>query len=144
MTASTPILLLFSYGSLQKKDIQIANFGRELTGREDAVHGYRRHSTAVTDPGIAALIGESHYATLERSSSPEDTVTGMVFEITDEELGSRGKSILSRFEVIPFNSPVWDLRCPIPMPPVDGPSGRDLRLHRRLGTCTPRRSSHGQ
>jgi hypothetical protein len=130
MTASTPILLLFSYGSLQKKDIQIANFGRELTGREDAVHGYRRHSTAVTDPGIAALIGESHYATLERSSSPEDTVTGMVFEITDEELGS------------PFNSPVWDLRCPIPMPPVDGPSGRDLRLHRRLGTCTPRRSSH--
>ncbi len=34
--------LLFSYGTLQNKRVQIANFGRELTGREDALPGYTR------------------------------------------------------------------------------------------------------
>jgi hypothetical protein len=40
VTASVPPVLLFSYGTLQKKNVQIANFGRELTGRADALPGY--------------------------------------------------------------------------------------------------------
>ena len=40
MSALPSSVLLFSYGTLQDKDVQMANFGRELTGHEDALPGY--------------------------------------------------------------------------------------------------------
>ena len=86
MTALISTVLLFSYGTLQKKKVQIANFGRELTGREDALPGYARRMVAITDPKVVALSGESHHANLEPSSNPEDAVSGTVFEITEQEL----------------------------------------------------------
>ena len=86
MTTSTPTVLLFSYGTLQNKNVQLANFGRELTGREDALRGYVRRMVEIMDPEIAALTGESHYANVEPSSNPEDAVAGTVFEITEQEL----------------------------------------------------------
>jgi hypothetical protein len=48
MSTSTPIVLLFSYGTLQNRDVQIANFGRELTGREDTLPSY-----ALADPVLS-------------------------------------------------------------------------------------------
>ena len=88
---STATVLLFSYGTLQKKDVQIANFGRELAGRSDALPGYTRHMSAVPDPRVIALIGQSEYANLKPSSDPEDAVSGTVFEITERELASADK-----------------------------------------------------
>jgi gamma-glutamylcyclotransferase (GGCT)/AIG2-like uncharacterized protein YtfP len=79
MTTSTPTVLLFSYGTLQDKNVQIANFGRELTGREDALPGYARRMVA------------SHHANVEPSSNPEDAVSGTVFEITEQELAAADK-----------------------------------------------------
>ena len=91
MTASTPTVLLFSYGTLKDKDVQIANFGRELRGREDALPGYARRMVAIIDPKVAALSGESHYANAEPSSNPEDAVSGTVFEMTEQELATADK-----------------------------------------------------
>ncbi len=71
--------LLFSYGSLQEKHVQLANFGRELTGREDALPGYARSLVPTAN-------GESHYANAEATSNPEDAVDGMAFEVAEEEL----------------------------------------------------------
>lgn len=88
MTESGPTVLLFSYGTLKKRSVQIANFGRELTGREDALPGYARRMVAVTDPKIVALTGESQHANVEPSSNPEDSVPGTVFEITEQELAA--------------------------------------------------------
>lgn len=34
-------VLLFSYGTLQDKAVQLANFGRELNGQADRMPGYR-------------------------------------------------------------------------------------------------------
>ena len=79
-------VLLFSYGTLQKKSVQIATFGRELMGREDALPGYSQRISPVRDPRIAELIGETEYANVEPSSNPDDAVSGMVFEITEQEL----------------------------------------------------------
>jgi gamma-glutamylcyclotransferase (GGCT)/AIG2-like uncharacterized protein YtfP len=83
-----PTVLLFSYGTLQDKNVQIANFGRELTGREDALPGYARRMVPIIDPEVAALSGESQYANAEPSSNAEDAVSGTVFEITEEELAA--------------------------------------------------------
>lgn len=76
-----PTVLLFSYGTLQNTDVQIANFGRELTGREDVLPGYVRRM-------VMASSGESQYANAEPSSNPEDAVSGVVFEITEQELAA--------------------------------------------------------
>jgi gamma-glutamylcyclotransferase (GGCT)/AIG2-like uncharacterized protein YtfP len=88
MTTSTPSVLLFSYGTLQNKNVQIANFGRELTGREDALPGYARRMVPISDPKVVALSGESHHSNVEPSSNPEDAVPGTVFEITEQELAA--------------------------------------------------------
>ena len=64
---------LFSYGSLQEKDVQLANFGRELTGRPDTLPGY--------------ILTQSDYANAE-PGSPSDAVEGTIFEITDQELAA--------------------------------------------------------
>jgi len=88
MTTSTPTVLLFSYGTLQNKNVQIANFGRELTGREDALPGHVRRIVTITDPRVVALSGESQYFNAEPSSNPEDAVSGIVFEVTEQELAA--------------------------------------------------------
>ena len=85
MTTSTPTVLLFSYGTLQDKNVQIANFGRELTGRADTLPAYARRTVAIVDPVSGR---ESRYANVEPSSNPEDAVQGTVFEITEQELAA--------------------------------------------------------
>jgi gamma-glutamylcyclotransferase (GGCT)/AIG2-like uncharacterized protein YtfP len=78
MTAA-PTVLLFSYGNLQYKDVQIAALGRGLTGRQDFLPGYVR---TITDAeGIP-------YFNIEPSANSEDSVSGTLFEITEQELAS--------------------------------------------------------
>ena len=77
--ASARTVLLFSYGTLQHKDVQIVTFGRELTGRGDFLPGYARTITQS---------GETLYFNIEPSSDPEDAVSGTVFEITEQELAA--------------------------------------------------------
>jgi hypothetical protein len=74
MTAARTVSL-FSYGKLQNKDVQIATFGRELTGREDLLPGYVRTITDVN--GVP-------YFNIEPSAI--DAVSGTLFEITEKEL----------------------------------------------------------
>ena len=38
--------LLFSYGTLRQREVQLATFGRELDGYVDAVIGYELHHLA--------------------------------------------------------------------------------------------------
>ena len=82
------IVLLFSYGTLQNKNVQIANFGRELTGRADALPGYARRMVPIIDPKLMASSGESHHANVEPTSNSQDAVAGIVFEITEQELAA--------------------------------------------------------
>src|SRR5580704_1266967 len=84
-------LLLFSYGTLQYKNIQIAHFGRELTGCADALSGYRRGKVAIKDAEVVASSGETHYENVLPSSNPGDEVHGMVYEITERELAAADK-----------------------------------------------------
>lgn len=88
---SSATVLLFSYGNLQYKHVQIANFGREPAGREDALPGYARRMITISDAKAVAASGESHYANAEPSSDPEAVVSGTVFEITEHELAAADK-----------------------------------------------------
>ena len=78
--------LLFSYGTLRDPAVQRANFGRELHGRDDALPGYRMTVLEITDPEVVALSGTARHPVVAPSGDPADQVTGVVFELTDEEL----------------------------------------------------------
>lgn len=69
--------LLFSYGSLQRAEIQQATFGRFLDGTRDELVGWR------LVPPSAGLL----HANLSRASVAS-RVAGMAFEVADSELAA--------------------------------------------------------
>ena len=78
--------LLFSYGTLQQDDVQIATFGRRLEGKPDELVGYARGSIKIEDPGVVAKSGKDHHPIVVHTGWSEDRVKGAVFEISDEDL----------------------------------------------------------
>jgi gamma-glutamylcyclotransferase (GGCT)/AIG2-like uncharacterized protein YtfP len=83
---SGPSEKLFSYGSLQNEPVQLATFGRKLHGSADSLPKYRLELLAIGDPAVVALSGASHHPIVIATGDAADRVTGMVFEITPEEL----------------------------------------------------------
>ena len=79
-------VFLFSYGTLQLKSVQLANFGRELDGRPDAMVGWHRAMVKITDPDVLRQSGEAHHPIVSPSENLDDEVPGVVFEITPNEL----------------------------------------------------------
>ncbi|MFJ3050017.1 MULTISPECIES: gamma-glutamylcyclotransferase family protein [Pseudomonas nitroreducens/multiresinivorans group] len=79
-------VLLFSYGTLQDKAVQLASFGRELHGHVDALVGFRQDWVEITDPAVLATSGKTHHPIVQYSGADADRVPGTVFEITPQEL----------------------------------------------------------
>jgi gamma-glutamylcyclotransferase (GGCT)/AIG2-like uncharacterized protein YtfP len=77
---------LFFYGTLQQEDVQLATFGRRLTGVSDALVGYRQSMVGIDDPEVVRTSGKTHHPIVPFTGASEDRVAGMVFEITDAEL----------------------------------------------------------
>ncbi len=68
--------LLFTYGSLQDKDVQLGIFARKLTGHSDGLRGYQ-------------ISGERVYGqfpTVRSTGDRSDLVPGTVYEISHAEL----------------------------------------------------------
>jgi gamma-glutamylcyclotransferase (GGCT)/AIG2-like uncharacterized protein YtfP len=91
MSKTGSIILLFSYGTLQKTSVQVATFGRALKRRADALPGYRIAEVAIIDPAIRVASGLSHNANAVPSPDPTDLVNGTVLEITEQELHAADK-----------------------------------------------------
>ncbi|KJK15162.1 gamma-glutamylcyclotransferase family protein [Pseudomonas sp. 2(2015)] len=89
MTPSTEYpVLLFSYGTLQDKAVQLANFGRELVGQEDQMLGYSQAWVEITDPQVLATSGKTQHPIVTPSSNADDSVPGMVLQISEAELAA--------------------------------------------------------
>ncbi|MFK8050812.1 MAG: gamma-glutamylcyclotransferase family protein [Halioglobus sp.] len=78
--------LLFSYGTLQQKNVQLSNFGRELNGQADSLPGYVLGEILITDERVIRESGKDVHLILNYTGNSEDAVSGTVFEITEEEL----------------------------------------------------------
>lgn len=81
-------VLLFSYGTLQDKSVQLANFGRELAGQADRMVGYRQAWVEITDPQVLATSGKTRHPIVSPSTDPADSVAGRVFHISEAELAA--------------------------------------------------------
>jgi len=79
-------VLLFSYGTLQDKAVQLTHFGRELVGHADQMKGYKQSWIEITDPDVLAVSGKTHHPIVSPSTDSADSVSGTVFQITDQEL----------------------------------------------------------
>jgi len=80
--------LLFSYGTLQEDRVQLATFGRLLTGTRDALPGFEPSLVPIGDPSVAAASGRTHHANVTRTAGNERRVEGTVFQVTDAELAA--------------------------------------------------------
>ena len=78
--------LLFSYGTLQKAEVQRATFGRLLEGASDALVGFEATLVRIEDEAVLATSGRSHHPIVRHSGNDSSRVPGMVFEVTEEEL----------------------------------------------------------
>lgn len=79
-------VLLFSYGTLQQPEVQLANFGRLLGGRADAITGYRLEHLEIEDAAVVALSGKSTHLIAVCTNEPEERIEGTLFEMKREEL----------------------------------------------------------
>nr|WP_294916117.1 gamma-glutamylcyclotransferase family protein [uncultured Neokomagataea sp.] len=79
-------VLLFSYGTLQLEAVQKQSFGRLLGGEKDAMVGYRMDWVEITDPEVLRASGQRFHPVVVPTGRKEDTVEGMVFCITPQEL----------------------------------------------------------
>jgi gamma-glutamylcyclotransferase (GGCT)/AIG2-like uncharacterized protein YtfP len=78
--------LLFSYGTLQQRSVQLATFGRELAGQPDAIVGYELDRIKITDPAVIEASGSDEHPILRAATAPGSAVEGTVFSITADEL----------------------------------------------------------
>ena len=78
--------LLFSYGTLQQSTVQLANFGRTLSGTKDALQKYKIDNVKITDVKVIKESGKDIHPILRYTDDPRDEVTGTVFEVTATEL----------------------------------------------------------
>jgi gamma-glutamylcyclotransferase (GGCT)/AIG2-like uncharacterized protein YtfP len=80
--------LLFSYGTLQQEEVQVATFGRKLDGEKDLLLGYEPSLVKIADPAVVARLKRTHHDNINPTGDDWSTVQGTVFEVTDDELAS--------------------------------------------------------
>jgi hypothetical protein len=78
--------LLFSYGTLQRKAIQLSTFGRLLKGEPDGLIGFEQSVFMIDDPQFVAASGKADHAIVKFNGRRDSAVAGLVFEISDSEL----------------------------------------------------------
>ena len=93
-------VLLFSYGTLQRDEVQLFSFGRLLDGEDDAMVGYRQGTVEITDPEIIRVSGSRFHPVVEASDNSDDVVNGKVFRITEAELKAADEYEVSDYKRI--------------------------------------------
>jgi len=80
--------LLFSYGTLQQPDVQLATFGRLLRGEHDDLPGFEPALVPIDDPAVVAATGRTHHANVICTGRSDSRVSGTVFAVSEEELAA--------------------------------------------------------
>ncbi|GAA0412826.1 hypothetical protein GCM10009530_76700 [Microbispora corallina] len=81
-------VVLFSYGTLRQRDVQLSVFGREVIGTPDALPGYRLSMVEITDPHVVAVSGATHHPILQATGRADDVVEGTALRLSEDELAA--------------------------------------------------------
>lgn len=85
MTASIP---LFSYGTLRLREVQLANYGRELECEPDVLPGHRLEPIEIDDPEVVRVSGKKVHTIARPTGNADDRVEGVVLLLTEQELAT--------------------------------------------------------
>jgi gamma-glutamylcyclotransferase (GGCT)/AIG2-like uncharacterized protein YtfP len=72
---------LFAYGTLQNEDVQEDLFGRLLKGTQETLIGYELNEIQIEEE-----FGIVHYPIIMETNNSNDTISGIVYEVTVNEL----------------------------------------------------------
>jgi gamma-glutamylcyclotransferase (GGCT)/AIG2-like uncharacterized protein YtfP len=92
-----PREFLFSYGTLQLEAVQMATFGRKLTGKLDVLPGFEETELVIEDQAVISISGKTHHTIAKFTGRASDTISGTVYAVTPEEIQSADK-----YEVVPY------------------------------------------
>lgn len=79
---------IFAYGTLQQQKVQLATYGRLLSGAADVLQGYRLMPLKISDPRVIELSGKAVHTIARATRDPLDRIEGLVFEISEDELAA--------------------------------------------------------
>jgi hypothetical protein len=106
-----PTEYLFSYGTLQLEAVQMATFGRRLSGTPDVLPGFEQSVVEIEDEATVSLSGKRHHAIVKFTGRPADTVSGTVFVLTPEEIQNADKYEVAAYTrvavVLQSGIPAW-------------------------------------
>jgi gamma-glutamylcyclotransferase (GGCT)/AIG2-like uncharacterized protein YtfP len=77
---------LFSYGTLQSEKVQMATFGRILKGSPDRLKAFKLDQLIIKDASVLERSELASHPIAVKSINKDDSISGTVFTITDEEL----------------------------------------------------------
>ncbi|MDB5679553.1 gamma-glutamylcyclotransferase family protein [Sphingomonas bacterium] len=77
---------LFSYGSLRRRDVQLAVFGHELEGFDDVLPGFAAVPIRLTDPRTIATGGTADHLILRATADGSGAVPGLALAIRPEDV----------------------------------------------------------
>jgi Gamma-glutamyl cyclotransferase, AIG2-like len=78
--------LLFSYGTLQLEAVQMATFGRRLSGTSDVLRGFELALLKIEDQAVVAISGKAHHTMAKFTGREPDVIPGTVFTVTPGEI----------------------------------------------------------
>jgi hypothetical protein len=88
MEDQAPTFALFSYGTLQLPQVQIATCDRLLDGSRDTLIGYRLEPLAISDTEVIRVSGKAVHTIARHTGDPDDRIDGLVYMITKAELAA--------------------------------------------------------
>ena len=77
---------LFSYGTLQLKNVQLETFGRLLKGKKDILFGYVKLKIKIMDQSVIKRSGTDCHPIIRFTGNNSDQVEGTIFEVSYDEL----------------------------------------------------------
>ena len=79
---------LFAYGTLQLERVQMATFGRRLSGSSDALRGFKLAQLKIEDQAVVATSGTARHSMAVFTARASDVVSGTAYGVTADEIRS--------------------------------------------------------
>lgn len=101
MADAPPDQALFSYGTLQRAEVQLDTFGRLIDGDDDVLPGYKASNAEIVDARVVELSGSATHPVLRATGSARDKVIGKVLWLTEDELEAADEYEVALYHRVP-------------------------------------------
>ncbi|MFT4969175.1 MAG: gamma-glutamylcyclotransferase (GGCT)/AIG2-like uncharacterized protein YtfP [Chitinophagales bacterium] len=77
---------LFSYGTLQLEKVQLASFGRLLSGTKEVLEGFKLEQIQITEEAVLEKSEQKFHPIAIPSNNNKDKISGILYTISSQEL----------------------------------------------------------